>query len=286
MAVTVYALASFAKTSNGGNPAGVVLEADDFSDEQMLKIANTVGFSETAFVQKSDKATHKVRFFTPKAEVDLCGHATIATFALLKMKGIIANGTISQETKAGVLNIKVEDDLIYMNQVLPKYYNILDKAEIADCLAIAPNDCQPNLPVQIVSTGLKDIIMPVNDISILYSISPDFKKITELSKKHDVVGIHVFCLEAKYGGTAHCRNFAPRYDIDEEAATGTSNGALACYLYKYGVADKKNPIKLSFEQGYLMDKPSEILVRLNMEGNKISEVLVGGRAIVLDKLEI
>ena len=76
MGVIVYTLYSFAKDNKGGNLAGVVLDADDLSDIQMLNIANQVGFSETAFVHKSNKATFKVRFFTPNSEVDLCGHAT------------------------------------------------------------------------------------------------------------------------------------------------------------------------------------------------------------------
>ncbi len=67
----------------------------------------------------------------------------------------------------------------------------------------------------------------------LNSIKPDFNKVSDISKKYDVTGYHVFTLETLEGATAHCRNFAPLYDIPEEAATGTSNGALSCYLYKY-----------------------------------------------------
>lgn len=286
MAVTVYTLASFAKTGNGGNPAGVVLAADDLEETKMLRIARIVGFSETAFVQKSDKADYRVRFFTPKVEVHLCGHATIATFALLRRKGIIGDGMFSQETKSGILTVRVEDDLVFMNQTLPKYYDLVDKTEIADSLSILPHDCPQNLPAQIVSTGLRDILLPVNDIHALYSMKPDMKKIAALSKKYDVVGIHAFCLEAKYGGTAQCRNFAPLYGIDEEAATGTSNGALACYLYHCGALNHETPGELIFEQGYSMGKPSEILVRLRVAGGTIHEVLVGGRAIVGDELEV
>ena len=283
MGVTVYTVNSFAKDPQGGNPAGVVLEADELSDIQMLNIANQVGFSETAFVQKSDKASFKVRFFTPISEVDLCGHATIAAFTLLRNKKIIGNGTFSQETKAGVLDIAVDNDLVYMDQVLPKYYDLIDKSEIADSLTISLNDCLTNLPTQIVSTGLKDIMMPVKDLNVLFSIQPDLKKIAELSKKYNVIGLHVFCLETKFRATAHCRNFAPLYDIDEESATGSSNGALACYLYKYGVVNK--PLfEFVFEQGYSMGKPSEILARLNIEGDVINRIQVGGRAIIRDEL--
>jgi len=285
MGVVVYTLDSFTKDNHGGNPAGVVLEADALSDIQMLQIANQVGFSETAFVHKSDKATFKLRFFTPNSEVELCGHATIAAFSLLRSKGLIGNGVFSQETQAGILGIVVDHDIVYMNQTLPIYYEVLDKAEIADSLNISLNDYLDNLPAQIVSTGLKDAIIPVKSIEILFSIQPDCAKISQLSKKYNAVGFHVFSLETRFGATAHCRNFAPLYDINEESATGTSNGALACYLHTYGVINKKSPSEFVFEQGYSMGKPSEILARLAIKENLINEVQVGGRAIIRNVLE-
>ena len=120
MKIQVHTLNAFAKTENGGNPAGVVLNASDLSDEQMLEVAKKVGFSETAFVQKSDNADFKVKFFTPSAEVDLCGHATIATFYLLGNKQVIQPGDYKQETKAGILNIEIlHDGSVLMDQNTP-----------------------------------------------------------------------------------------------------------------------------------------------------------------------
>jgi PhzF family phenazine biosynthesis protein len=149
MGVGVFTVDSFVRDNKGGNPAGVVLDADDLSDIQMLNIANLVGFSETAFVHKSNKTTFKVRFFTPNSEVDLCGHATIATFSLLRSRELIGNGIFSQETKAGILNVTVDHDSVYMSQILPKYYAILDKAEVADSLNLSSNDCLTNLPAHL-----------------------------------------------------------------------------------------------------------------------------------------
>ena len=105
-------------TANGehGNPAGVILDADELTEGQMLAIARQVGLSETAFVSESDTATKKVRFFASTEEVDLCGHATIAAWSLLKSLGIIANGAYKQETRAGTLGIDVQDDITFMEQ--------------------------------------------------------------------------------------------------------------------------------------------------------------------------
>ena len=89
MDVIIYKISSFTLNGSGGNKAGVVLEADGLTSKDMLRIANNVGYSETAFVMNSKIANFKVRFFTPLSEVDLCGHATIAVFNLLQQKEII-----------------------------------------------------------------------------------------------------------------------------------------------------------------------------------------------------
>jgi len=100
------------------------------------------------------------------------------------------------------------------------------------------------------------------------------------------VGYHAFSLETKYGSTAHCRNFAPLYGIPEEAATGTSSGALACYLFKHGKITEGQARTLVFEQGYGMGRPSEILVLLDVSDNGITGVHVGGKATVSGEMTI
>ncbi|MGD8539840.1 MAG: PhzF family phenazine biosynthesis protein [Candidatus Aminicenantes bacterium] len=287
MKIKVYTLNSFAKTKNGGNPAGVVLEADNLTEDHMNKVANKVGFSETAFMQKSDKAHFKVRFFTPNEEVDLCGHATIAAFFLLKDKGLVQSGKYRLETKAGILDIDVRDNrTVFMAQVLAQFFEKITGEEIIKCLNISEDQILPNLPIQIVSTGLRDILVPVKNLKVLLSLKPDFNKISSVSKKYNVVGLHVFSLETKFKSTAHCRNFAPLYGIPEESATGTSNGALSCYLFKHNKVIKDQISHLVFEQGYSMKKPSEILANLKIEDSKILEVHVGGTAIIKKDMEI
>lgn len=287
MEVEVYTLDVFAITDNGGNPAGVVLDADFLSLDEMQKIAKKVGLSETAFVQRSNNAYYKVIFFTPDGEVDLCGHATVAVFYLLANKGIIEIGEYTQETKAGILKVEYKDDgIIYMNQCKPEFYETLDKKEIADTLNIDEDEIMDDLPIQIVSTGLKDILIPIKSLKTLSNIKPNFDKISHISKKYGVIGYHIFTLETKYSSTAHCRNFAPLYEIPEEAATGTSSGALSCYLYKYKVVLEKDIKKLVFEQGYSMKKPSNILANLIINNHEIVEIKVGGIGLNIKKKKI
>lgn len=287
MRVKVYTVNSFAKSINGGNPAGVVLNADGLSDVEMKKIAGVVGFSETAFVMKSNLADFMVRFFTPNEEVDFCGHATIAVFHTISSKGYIKSGRYSQETKAGILDVQVMEDLsIMMNQNIPSYHEIIEKQEIADSLNITVGEMLENLPVQIVSTALRDILVPIKSLDILNSINPDFKKVENISSKYNTVGYHIFTLESLNESNAHCRNFAPLYGIPEESATGTSNGALACYLYKYGKLKHDHITNISIEQGYSMERPSEIKIALTTKEKEITEVRVGGIALNLSEIEV
>ncbi|MTI55629.1 PhzF family phenazine biosynthesis protein [Geosporobacter ferrireducens] len=285
MKVKAYTINSFAKTAEGGNAAGVVPNADFLSDVEIQKIAATLGFSETAFVMKSNPADFRVRFFTPNEEVDLCGHATIGTFYTLATLGYIKPGSYLQETKAGILGVEIKEDLsVMMCQPLPSFFEIVEKNEIADSLNIEITSIHEDLPVQIVSTGLRDIIVPIKSVDILNSIKPDFEKINEISRKYNVVGYHVFTLESINRSTACCRNFAPLFAIPEESATGTSNGALGCYLYKYGKLDSNQASHIIIEQGYSMKKPSEILVSLAVEGKEIKGVKVGGKALSLSSI--
>lgn len=287
MKIKVYKINAFAKTNEGGNPAGVVVNADALSEKDMKEIASIVGFSETAFVMKSDAADFKIQFFTPTEEVDLCGHATIGTFSTLFSEGYIKPGNYTQETKAGILNVEVkEDSTIMMNQTEPSFYDIIDKIEIADSLNITIEEMDEELPVQIVSTGLRDIIVPIRSMVVLKEINPDLNKVAQISKKYNSVGYHLFTLDSLHASDAHCRNLAPLYGIPEESATGTSNGALACYLFDKNKISSVNSKNLVFEQGYSMNMPSEILVSLSIDGGEVQEVKVGGKALNLTSIEV
>jgi PhzF family phenazine biosynthesis protein len=274
MDVIIYKISSFTLNGSGGNKAGVVLEADGLTSKDMLRIANNVGYSETAFVMNSKIANFKVRFFTPLSEVDLCGHATIAVFNLLQQKEIINLGIYTQETKAGVLRLDIREDAVYMEQKSPRYYEELTIEDIKNCFN---NEIITVIgqPIQILSTGVKEIFLPVNTLNDLNNLDPNLKMIKEISKKYDVIGIHAFTTDGDVD--AYSRNFAPIVGIDEESATGTSNGALSCYLYKY--VNKKN--KYILRQGFSMGLPSEIKSELKVVEDEIIDVFVGGKAKII-----
>ncbi|WP_442599865.1 PhzF family phenazine biosynthesis protein [Neobacillus sp. D3-1R] len=279
----VYELSAFTMNCRGGNPAGVVLETNGLTDIEMLEIAKKVGFSETAFVFPSSQADYRIRYFTPNEEVDICGHATIATFSLLLQKTLVQPSNFLIETKAGLLNIQVnKDHSVYLEQNRPIFGTRLAADEIVRSLGLEEDDLAGDLPIQIVSTGLHDMMIPVKSLTVLNNLNPNFSKIKEISRKWDVIGYHVFTLETVHDSSAHCRNFAPLYDINEESATGTSNAALACYLANY----RGMEWNYRFEQGYGMNRPSEIIVNLEYDSGEISFVQVGGCSSCFEKRRI
>ena len=108
MKINVKKVNAFTESIEGGNPAGVVLDSPDLTDEQMKHVSKVLSVSETAFVFPSKKADYKIRFFSPEVEVDLCGHATIATFFTMALEGVFSrdiNTVVTQETKSGVLPV-------------------------------------------------------------------------------------------------------------------------------------------------------------------------------------
>ncbi len=276
--VDVYVAAAFSKDDKGGNKAGVVLGRSELTSVQKAAIAKEMGYSETAFVLDSNKADFKLQYFTPTEEVPLCGHATIAAFSTLKLLNMLDKTDCTIETEAGILNIHIKDDgLILMEQNCPAYLEVLDSDIFTGC--IERNFIDQRFPIQIVSTGLNDIMLPVDSTEHLERLSPDFEMIANMSKAKEVVGVHAFTLIKESDVTAICRNFAPLYGIDEESATGTANCALACYLFKY----YKQQSQYVFEQGHNMGEISRIVVNLSYHENVIDSVFVGGYGYLLGK---
>lgn len=284
MEIQVYTLNAFTKDHNGGNPAGVVLGADGLSADHMQRIAKEVGFSETAFIQLSEKADFLVRFFTPTDEVPICGHATLAAFYVMLSKNMIHPGMYTEETKAGILEVEVkEDGSVFLTQNLPQFEAELDREQIARSLNIHVENLAPEIPVQIVSTGLRDVMVPIQSLDVLQAINPNFDEIAAISKQYEAVGYHVFYAGDDTEPIAYCRNFAPLYGILEESATGSSTGALSCYLYVHGKVKAYEAQELRFEQGNVMGAASELKAHLmiNRRGD-ITKISVGGLCSTID----
>jgi PhzF family phenazine biosynthesis protein len=282
--IEVALVSSFTVNGKGGNPAGVVFNADQLSDAQKLRIAQAVGYSETAFVSNDDEADYEISFFTTTDEVDFCGHATLAVFSTMFQKGILTAGSYVQRTKAGILSVIIESNgKVVMDQQLPQKINSFSYQEISNVIGIESSILESTkLPIEVISTGLPDVIIPVPN-GYLDVIEPNDELIADFCKKHNVVGFHVFELcEPESKLTASCRNFAPLFGISEESATGSSSGALACYLTEHLALG----CDYVFEQGRVMNCTSIITASVKSDNSTVINVKVGGFTSSIGKMVI
>lgn len=300
----VYKVNSFTHNGQGGNPAGIVLLDSDIPTSRKQEIAKEVGYSETAFVLPSalNEADFNVTFFTPTDEVPLCGHATIAAYSVLLLEKRLPKRHLVQDTKAGQLKIEIEEgsSMVYMEQSTPKgealntdsiqtlksIFTVSEEVQNLFTCAYDAYSHEIELNPEIWNTGLRDILLPIKNRALLNALTIDFKALSDLSKSENVVGVHAFTYE---DGQFYARNFAPLYGIDEESATGTSNGALTAYLYHHiqqNGFNKMKSLELKILQGEQMGALSEIHTRCEVTDSKTPEIWVGGYATIVDTLTL
>ena len=273
-----YIVDAFSDKPFGGNPAGVVLLGNnDFPNEGlMLQVAAELRYSETAFVRRHSANEYTLRYFTTKHEVELCGHATVATFSLLHRKGLAA-GQCLCHTKAGDLSIEA-DTRVMMQMAVPRIVDtVRHPADIYKAVGLP--SYEPSLPVQIAYSGLADIMLPLPDVAALQALQPDMEAITALTRQLNAVSIHPFAF-GQDGYTAHVRDFAPLYGVPEESATGTANAALTYYLMQNNLISPTG--EYTFLQGEAMDRPSMVATRITSDGT----LYVGGTAAIVAQGEL
>ena len=282
---------AFVTGDNGGNPAAVVLDADELSETEMLRIAAGIGLSETAFVSSSDTEGFKLDFFTPNRRIAHCGHATIAAFSYLAELGHVSEGETSKETVDGPRKISIKNGGAYMEQLAPKYRAADDwtkdgvtVGDVLESIGTTKSDLDKNVMPILVNTGNNFIVVSLKNGAALHDLKPKFDLISNISEKLDLIGYYVFTTDNKATDKdATARMFAPRYAIEEESATGMAAGPLACVLHDH-LNIKKDT--LIIEQGRFMipASPSLITVELAIENGKIQSLMAGGHGKVSKSL--
>jgi PhzF family phenazine biosynthesis protein len=282
MHVQVHIVNAFIDGDSGGNPAGVVVDANGLSVAQKLAIAQHVGLSETAFISASQTATYKLEFFTPSRQIAHCGHATVAAFSLLRQLGLLGEGLHTKETIDGLREIIIKSDMAFMEQRPPTYQHVKQGSQTAmrvlAALGLTAEQLIAPLQPCIVNTGNAFMLVPLQKESDLKNLQPRQAEVQALSDELDLIGFYPFTMATQRAGrTAATRMFAPRFGISEEAGTGMAAGPLACYLHD--VMKVPNTVML-IEQGWLMPTPSPSVIHVNLEllGTQIKRLLAGGRA--------
>lgn len=281
----VYQINAFTRKKFEGNAAAVV-HAEQLNTETMQNIAKQMNLSETAFISKSDNADYNLKWFTPTLEVELCGHATIASLHYLKERGIIkGKSAVRFETLSGILDCKVQDDTYFMSLPVPKLQKYdKDLNQLYDILTIPNDSIDKNVTPILQLNG--NLFIYIKSLGALKSLTPDFKELKEIcSENLGFKEVTVYTLETiETGNNAHLRFFAPYYGIDEDPVTGSANGPLLLVLQKAGLINSGEDEKVfKFEQGDFIGKPGRVNVNYSHTANKLE---ISGNAVTMMKGEI
>lgn len=295
---TLYQVDSFTKEKFKGNPAGVVINSDGLTDDQMQRIARELNNSETAFILSPDADDHKlkIRFFTPRTEVPSCGHATVAAHYVRAVENHLPSCTIRHKIGIGVLPVdivKTENDYkIFMTQGKPEFISTIlpeRQDEIIAALDLTRSELNKKCPMQIVSTGHSKVMIGINSRKVLNSLKPDYTALSEISKKIKCNGYFVFTFDSdKEDILAHGRMFAPAIGVNEDPVTGNANGPLGAYIIEHNLSGfEGNKFYFKAKQGEAMGRPGiiEVEVTIDDEGKPVS-VKIGGDAVIVFKTEL
>jgi trans-2,3-dihydro-3-hydroxyanthranilate isomerase len=307
-----------------GNPLAVFPEAEGLSDEEMMQIAREMNLSETVFVlnpsneadatKPGEEASsslppvlRRLRIFTPTREIPFAGHPVVGTWNALAREGIVplpagGNGwtRINHEVGIGVLPVDIEFKdgqplQVVMTQgkfeTMREIDDLHDQAEIARALGRPQEDLDESLPIQVVSTGLSVLAVPIRSLADLRNCHVNAALLAEIYTRLGATGCYAFTRETIEIGPAraHARMFAPADNIPEDPATGSAAGALGAYLVHHGalaLEPRAGKYHFLIEQGDFIHRASRISLEVKGDTRVVEEVMVGGPSVVVAKGEV
>jgi trans-2,3-dihydro-3-hydroxyanthranilate isomerase len=270
-----------------GNPCAIMLNAESLSSEEMLAIAKEMNQSETAFVMKSNTSDLKARYFTPEREIPLAGHPTIATIHAALEAGMIFPTIfpmdVSLELNDGPIKVRIESAgggfLFRMFQRKPSFLEVHNPDDVLPLFNLDKTDLLPNAVIQTVSTGTKQLMVPLRDHESLRKLTLNVPLYKNYREKMNFFSPHFFCLRgATDRGHTFARHLGVPPDTSEDAFTGSATGGMAAYLWKYGFLDSPRFIA---EQGHWMGRPGKADVEVIGDRESIESVSVAGMAVTV-----
>ena len=282
----------------GGNPVAVFPDADGLTDDELQQIAREMNLSETVFVfpPTDPAAVARLRIFTPTQEIPFAGHPVLGTFYVLAQLGRISIQEpvtpVVQECNIGLFSVELHAEQsrvvrVVMSQPKPEFLDPIDAVDdvylIGGALSLPKHViADTKWPLQVVSTGLPVLIVPVRTLTAVRSINPDASAIINVCERFGANGIMVFTtVTVESFASVHARMFAPKIGILEDPATGSAGGALGAYLVQNGVVEVGPTTNILIEQGYEIDRPSRILVQVESDDDVIQGVKVGGHCVMV-----
>ncbi|WP_405781303.1 PhzF family phenazine biosynthesis protein [Streptomyces sp. NBC_01378] len=283
---------AFTTDPAGGNPAGVVLDARALDDEEMLAAAARLGYSETAFLTPAPGGTpasdgtpapggaqrsYTVRYFSPKAEVPFCGHATVATAVALGE--IHGPGDYLFATQAGEVPVTVAQGAdgtprATLTSVEPHITDVApeDLTEALDALGWPAADLDPAFPPRIAYAGARHLVLAPATRARLADLSYDFARLEALMHRLGLTTVQLVWRASEF--VFHARDPFPVGGVVEDPATGAAAAAFGAYARALGLVPSE--AVLTLHQGEDMGRPGELTVTLS-EGDP--RVRVSGAAV-------
>ena len=283
----------------GGNPLAVFHDAQGLTSEEMQQIAREMNLSETTFVlpPQDKNADFKVRIFTPAAELPFAGHPVVGTHWVLGHLGMVdLKEPVTHVTfelgvgilPASLLVSKGRVEKVVMTQDKPTYHTIVeDITDLAKGLGLSPEEISDSgLQVQVVSTGLPQMMVPIRSLSSIQALDPGRLDTVSLNRACAACGtdiVLVFSLETEQPeADVHTRVFAPLHGVPEDPATGSANGALGAYLVQHRVVPITEPtVFITSEQGSEIGRSSTLFIEVDVVEGKPTTVRVGGNVVAV-----
>jgi trans-2,3-dihydro-3-hydroxyanthranilate isomerase len=280
-----------------GNQLAVFTDAHGLEDARMQRMAREMNFSESTFILPAEQPDTdiRMRIFTPQSELPIAGHPTIgSTFALAKT-GVIARGAprFVFGLNVGPTPVDLEwsgAELTFAWMTMPPPVfgpNVDGRADVAAALGLDEHDLVPELPVQRVTCGVPYLLVPLRDHATVDRAVSDAAAFKRLAVSSGLdLPIFLFAIGGPSSETVYSRMFAPDFGIVEDPATGSASGPLGCYLVRHGVVSGRAAQTIVSRQGVAMGRASSIHVSIGGDASVISEVKVGGEAVLAGRGEL
>jgi trans-2,3-dihydro-3-hydroxyanthranilate isomerase len=278
-----------------GIQLAVFLDAAGIDEQRMQRIANEMAFPETAFVlpPEAPGTDARVRIFTPSVELPMAGSPTVGTTFALAGAGRLRAGADNAVLGLGIGPITVELEwspsglrFAWMTQPLPALGPVIaDTVAVAAALGVQPSDLAGgNLPVEVASSGVPLVYVPLKSRAAVDAASLDRAKLCALLRAVNLEELPVFVFSpepANDDATVYSRMFAPVLGIPEDPATGGASGPLGAYLFQHKAVPTGAAARLVSLQGVRMGRPGRIHIALSIRVGVLEEVRVGGEAVVV-----
>jgi len=261
----------FTDKALGGNPLAVFREPGKLDAGMMQAIAKELHLSETTFVlpPTSAAADHRVRIFTPDAELPFAGHPTLGTaFVLAEGK----DGSMRLEEGVGVIRVTLSEGFVQMEQPLPAFSGTtINRKQAADALGLAVEEVRSDVPIQVGSSGVPFLFVPLANL----------KAVRRARRPGGIEGnVYVFAMSGERSGShAHGRMFAEGLGVSEDPATGGAQGPLGAYIVAHELVRVEPTTRIRVEQGFEIGRPSILDIEVDRTAAAVTAVRVGGRCV-------